>query len=60
MFARVGAERVGTLLAVDAVIAMPEIGLSLPLAAADDGIEFPPSEGTGDADPASQIPGSPW
>ncbi len=40
MFERIGANWVGHLLAADAVLSKPEIGLELPLAELYDGVDF--------------------
>jgi len=42
VFARVGANWVGTILLDDALLAMPEVGVEVPLAALYAGVELPP------------------
>ena len=42
MFARINGEWIGHLLGPDAVLAMPEIGLELPLAELYEGLSFTP------------------
>ncbi len=47
MFVRDGGRWVGSLLSADALIAMPEIGVELPLAEAYEGVELAPEPGAG-------------
>ena len=50
MFAREDARWVGTLLGPDAVIAMPELGIELPLAGAWDGVDLAATDAEPEAD----------
>jgi hypothetical protein len=44
MFERIGDDWVGHLLAADAILKMPEVGIELPLVELYEGIEFPAAE----------------
>ena len=47
VFARVGDDWVGHVVSGDAVLAMPEIGIELPLAELYEGVSFPEAEAEG-------------
>lgn len=47
MFAREGARWVGTLLTVDAILTMPEIGIEVPVAEFFEGLDFTPDQPRG-------------
>jgi hypothetical protein len=46
MFERVGSDWVGHLPAADAVLCVPEIGIKVPLAELDEGVDFSRSDTT--------------